>query len=311
MRNAMKQLSPRISASYALTDAINANFNTGIYYQLPAYTILGYRDSQSGQLVNQENGVRFIQSKHLVGGFEFNLPKNSRITIESFYKRYDNYPFLVEDSISLANLGADFGTIGNAPVSSTSKGKSYGMELLLQQKLYKGFYGLLSYTWVVSKFTDKEGNYVPSSWDNRHLVSLTGGKKFGKNWELGVRWLFTGGSPYTPFDVSKTVYRQNWDIRPYGVPDYNKLNTQRITSFHQLDIRIDKKYYFKRWSLDVYLDVQNAYNHITEFQESIDVQRDANGEIIVDPVNPDYYLPKFIQNTYGQILPTVGLIVEL
>jgi hypothetical protein len=311
MRNAMKQLSPRISASYSLTDAINANFNTGIYYQLPAYTILGYRDSQSGQLVNQENSVRFIQSKHLVGGFEFNLPKNSRITIESFYKRYDKYPFLLEDSISLANLGADFGTIGNAPVSSTSKGKSYGIELLLQQKLYKGFYGLLSYTWVVSKFTDKEDNYVPSSWDNRHLVSLTGGKKFGKNWELGVRWLFTGGSPYTPFDVSKTVYRQNWDIRPYGVPDYNKLNTQRISAFHQLDIRIDKKYYFKRWSLDVYLDVQNAYNHITEFQESIDVQRDANGEIIIDPVNPDYYVPKFIQNTYGQILPTVGLIVEL
>jgi hypothetical protein len=311
MSNPLKQLSPRISASYSITDAINANFNAGIYYQLPAYTILGYRDSQSAELINKGNGVTFIQSKHLVGGFEFNLQKNSRITIESFYKRYDNYPFLLEDSISLANLGADFGTIGNAPVTSTSKGKSYGIEFLVQQKLYKGFYGLLSYTWVVSKFTDKDANYVPSSWDNRHLVSLTGGKKFAKNWEVGVRWLFTGGSPYTPFDVPKTVYRQNWDVRPYGVPDYDKLNSQRITAFHQLDIRIDKKYYFKKWSLDVYLDVQNAYNHITEFQESIDVQRDTSGEIIIDPVNPDYYLPKFIQNTYGQILPTVGLIVEL
>jgi hypothetical protein len=163
----------------------------------------------------------------------------------------------------------------------------------------------------VSKFTGKEGNYISSSWDNRHLVSLTGGKKFGRNWELGVRWLFTGGSPYTPFDVQKTVYRENWDVRPFGVPDYDQLNTQRITAFHQLDIRIDKKYYFKRWSLDVYLDVQNAYNHVTEFQENIDVQRDTNGEIIIDPVNPDYYVPKFIQNTYGQILPTVGLIIEL
>jgi hypothetical protein len=311
MKNPIDQLSPRISASYSLTPSINANVNTGIYYQLPAYTILGYRDSQEGELTNKDNGVTFIQSKHLVGGFEFNLPQNARITVEGFYKRYNNYPFLLEDSITLANLGADFGTIGNAPVSSTAKGRSYGLEFLLQQKLYNGFFGLLSYTWVRSEFSDKHGSYVPSSWDNRHLVSLTAGKKFGKNWELGIRWLFTGGSPYTPYDVPNTVYRQNWDVRPYGVPDYNQLNTERISAFHQLDLRIDKKYFFKKWSIDVYLDIQNAYNQITEFQDNIDVQRDANGVILVDPNNPDYYLPKFIQNTYGQILPTVGLIVEL
>jgi hypothetical protein len=99
-------------------------------------------------------------------------------------------------------------------------------------------------------------------------------------------------------------------VRPYGVPDYNLLNTERISSFHQLDIRIDKKYFFSRWSLDIYLDIQNAYNHVTQFQDNIDVQRDGSGAILVDPDNPDYYLPKFIQNTYGQILPTIGLIVE-
>jgi len=311
MNNPFDQLSPRLSASYSITPSINANVNTGIYYQLPAYTILGYRDSQTGELTNKRNGVVYIQSKHLVGGFEFNLPQNARITFEGFYKRYGNYPFLLEDSIALANLGADFGTIGNAPVTSSAKGRSYGIEFLLQQKLYRGFFGLLSYTWVRSEFSDKRGSYVPSSWDNRHLVSLTAGKKFGRNWELGIRWLFTGGSPYTPYDVSNTVYRQNWDVRPYGVPDYNQLNTQRISAFHQLDLRIDKKYFFKKWSIDVYLDIQNAYNLVTEFQDNIDVQRDASGVILVDPDNPYYYLPKFIQNTYGQILPTIGLIVEL
>ena len=311
MNNPIDQLSPRVSASYSLTPTIAANFNTGIYYQLPAYTILGYRDSQSGELTNKKNDVTFIRSKHLVGGFEFNLPQNAQITVEGFYKRYNNYPFLLEDSITLANLGADFGTIGNAPVSSSATGKSYGLEFLLQQKLYRGFFGLLSYTWVRSEFSDKRGNYIPSSWDNRHLVSLTAGKKFGRNWELGIRWLFTGGSPYTPYDVPRTVYRENWDVRPYGVPDYNQLNTERITAFHQLDLRIDKKYFFKKWSIDVYLDIQNAYNHVTEFQDAIDVQRDSSGAILVDPNNPDYYLPKFIQSTYGQILPTIGLIVEL
>ncbi len=311
MNNLLDQLSPRISASYALTPAINANFNTGIYYQLPAYTVLGYRDSQTNELVNKNNDVKYIRSNHLVAGLEFNLPLNSRITVEGFVKHYDQYPFLLQDSIPLANLGADFGIIGNAPVSSTSKGKSYGIEFLLQQKLFKGFYGLLSYTWVRSEFQDKNGIYVPSAWDNRNLVSLTGGKKFGRNWEIGIRWLFTGGAPYTPYNVQQTVLIDNWNVRPYGVPDYNQLNTRRISAFHQLDIRIDKKYFFKRWSLDVYFDVQNAYNQVTRFQDNIDIVRDANGQPVIDPVNADYYLPKYIQSTYGQFLPTLGVIVEL
>jgi len=311
MNNPLDQLSPRFSASYMLTKTININFNTGIYYQLPAYTVLGYRNSVTNELENKNNGVKYIRSKHLVGGLEFNLRNNSRFTIEGFYKLYDQYPFLLEDSISLANLGADFGVIGNAPVNSTSKGRSQGIEFLLQQKLYKGFYGILAYTFVRSEFEDKNQKMIASSWDNRHVVSLTGGKKFGKNWEIGVRWLFTGGSPYTPFDVQQTVRIENWNVRPYGVPNYDVLNSERISAYHQLDMRIDKKYFFKKWSLNVYFDVQNLYNHQTKFEENIDVVKDTNGNPVEDAGNPGYYIPKFIQNTSGQVLPTIGVIIEL
>lgn len=310
MNNLFEQFSPRFSASYKLRDNIAANFNTGIYYQLPAYTILGYRTS-TGELVNKENKLKYIRSKHLVAGLEFNLPRNARATVEGFYKLYDRYPFLLEDSISLANLGADFGIIGNAPVNSSSNGKSYGVEFLLQQKLYEGFYGLISYTWVRSMFEDKHGDFVPTAWDNRHLVSLTGGKRFGKNWELGVRWLFTGGGPFTPYNLNETLRIENWSVRPYGIPDYNQLNTGRTKAFHQLDIRIDKKYYFRKWSLNVYFDVQNAYSQVTKFQDNIDVMKDPWGQPIVNPENTEYYLPKYIQNTYGSVLPTIGVIVEL
>lgn len=311
MSNPVDQLSPRLSASYKINSTINLNFNTGIYYQLPAYTVLGYRNSVTNELENKENGVMYIRSKHVVGGVEFNLPSNARITVEGFYKLYDQYPFLLEDSISLANLGADFGVIGNAPVNSTSAGRSHGVELLLQQKLYRGFYGILAYTWVRSEFEDKDKKLISSSWDNRHVVSVTAGKRFGKNWEIGARWLFTGGSPYTPFNVQETIRIENWSVRPYGVPDYTQLNSKRISAFHQLDVRIDKKYFFKRWSLNIYVDIQNAYNYQTTFEDNIDVVRDGNGSPVEDGANPGFYIPKFIQNTSGQVLPTIGVIVEL
>jgi hypothetical protein len=111
--------------------------------------------------------------------------------------------------------------------------------------------------------------------------------------------------------VRETVRRENWDIRPFSVPDYARLNTARISSFHQLDVRIDKKYFFPKWSIDVYLDIQNVYGFTSKFQDNIDVQRDDAGNPLTDPANPDFYLPKYIQNTYGMILPTVGLIIEL
>ncbi len=311
MNNLLEQFSPRFSLSYHFTPNISFNFNTGIYYQLPAYTVLGYRNTETDGLENRLNGIKYIQNKQLVAGLEFLLNNNSRITIEGFYKKYNDYPFLIEDSISLANLGADFGVIGNAPVSPISQGRSYGIELLAQQKLFKGFYGLASYTFVVSEFQDKYGSYIPSSWDNRHLVSMTGGRKFKKNWELGLRWLFTGNSPFTPYDVQETVRKENWDVRGYAVEDYDQLNSRRTSSYHQLDVRIDKKYFFKKWSLDIYLDIQNIYNQQLQLPDFIDVEKDGNGAPLTNPVNNEYYIPKFIENVSGTVLPTIGIIVEL
>ena len=311
MGNPLDQFSPRFSASYYLTPSTSLNFNTGIYYQLPPYTVLGYRNSETGELENKENGVTYIRNKHLVTGLEFNLKKNTNISVEGFYKDYDNYPFLITDSINLANLGADFGVIGNDPVSSIGDGRSYGVELLAQQKLFKGFYGLLAYTYVRSEFTDKNNNLVPSAWDNRHIISLTGGKKFNRNWELGVRWLYSGGSPFTPYDIQRTVRKENWDIRGVGIPDYSRLNTERNSAFHQLDLRIDKKFFFNKWSLDVYFDIQNAYGYEVKLQDNIDVIRDDQGNPVEDPNNPGFYQPKFLENTSGTVLPTIGIIVEL
>ena len=101
--------------------------------------------------------------------------------------------------VSLANMGTDFGVIGNESVSPDSKGRAYGIEIMGQQKMVKGFYGILSYTWVRSEFTNADGAYKPSSWDSEHLLTLTAGKEFKKDWSLGFRWRYVHGRPSTPY----------------------------------------------------------------------------------------------------------------
>ncbi len=309
--NPLNQISPRFSASYRLKPNLFATANAGIYYQKPPYTVLGFRDNE-GVLVNQENNVQFIRNSQLIAGLEFIAPeKNRRFTMEAFYKKYSNYPSSIRNGIALANLGADFGVIGNEPVESNADGRAYGLEFLAQQRLFKNFYGIAALTLVRSEFTNPntEG-FVPSSWDNRFIVSLTAGKRFEKNWEFGARWRFLGGTPYTPFDVEESSLISNWDLRNQPILDYSQINAIRLPAFHQLDLRLDKKYFFEKWNLNWYVDIQNAYNFRAEQPPQLIPVRDAEGNIQVNPNDPSRYVLKFIENPAGTILPTVGLIVE-
>jgi hypothetical protein len=317
MSNPLEQLSPRFSLSYEITERLAFNFNTGIYYQLPPYTVLGYR--QDGVFFNKENGIKAIRSSHLVGGLEFNTASNSKISVESYYKAYRDYPFLLRDSVTLANLGGDFGVIGNEPAVARSQGRSYGLELLFQQRLFKGFYGIAAYTLGWSEFEDKNGRFIPSSWDARHIVNLTMGKKFGRDWEVGINWRFQSGLPATPF-AEESALVANWDANGRGIRDFDFLNTLRSQASNTIDIRVDKKWFFKKWSLNLYFDIENITgNSVGSDQLILDRRLDENNRPIGGPVidNPEAprdrqrYRLKTINDAQGTILPSIGIMVEI
>ena len=309
LMNPLNQLSPMLSAGFRLTEKWSINGNIARYHQLPAYTILGYRNT-NGELLNKTNDVKYIRADHFVLGTEYLTDFSSRFTVEGFYKSYSRYPYSLNDSISLANLGTDFGVVGNEVVRSTSNGRSYGVEFLYQQKLIKGFYGIVAYTFVNSEFNDKNNAYVPSSWDSKNIVSLTGGKRFKKGWEVGVRWLYSGGSPYTPIDVSTSSIKQVWDVNGRGLPDYSKLNSMRESAYHQLNFRVDKKFYFEKFAMNFYLDIQNLYAYKTKVAPVLLLVKDANGIALTDPTDPTKYQTKLVDQTSGILQPSLGIIIE-
>ncbi|MRT93061.1 TonB-dependent receptor [Ancylomarina sp. 16SWW S1-10-2] len=307
MNKPLEQFSPRLSASYAINPKLNLNFNVGRYFQLPAFTVMGFRDNENN-LANKK--TTYIQVDHLVGGIDFNPTPYSKISIEGFYKKYNNYPFLLTDSISMANLGGDFGVIGNEAAESTSEGRAYGIEILLQQKLSSSIYGLISYTWVRSEFKDKHGLYRPSSWDNRHILNITAGKKLARNWEVGMKFRLLEPAPYTPYNVELSAQKEIWDITNQGIPDWDRLNEKRNSTFHSLDIRIDKKWFFKKWSLNAYVDIQNIYNFKADTRHYLDILRDNNGNLIEGPNDSNKYYTYEIDYEAGTILPSIGLMIE-
>jgi len=309
MSNPLEQFSPRFSASYDLSEKWSINMNTGRYYLLPSYTSLGYRDS-NGTLVNKNNDIKYIQSDHLIGGFAYRPTGRSIITIEGFYKMYDRYPFSVNDSLVLAFKPVDFGVVGSEEITSIGEGHAYGFEVFSQNRFKNDFNLSLSYTFAVSEFKDTEGEYVSTSWDNRHILIITGTKKFKNDWFVGVKWRFAGGLPYTPYDLEVSSSILAWDLngRPYF--DYSQLNQLRFGAFHQLDFRVDKTFYFENASLKFYIDIQNAYNFKSDAQD-IYVNTDTDGNVQINPDDPSEYILRKIPNDgSGTVVPTLGIIVD-
>lgn len=302
------QFSPRLSLSYAVNDAININANVGRFFQLPPYTVLGFREQ--GELVNLANGVGYIQADHVVAGIEYFTKVNTKFSVEGFHKWYDRYPLLTQKGISLANLGGDFGVIGNEPAAPLSQGRASGVEFLAQQRLYKGFYGIVAYTFVRSEFTNADGDFAPSSWDYGHIINLTGGKRLPKNWEVGVNWRFQGGGPYTPFDVSTSALIPVWDATQQGIADWGRINSQRLPSFNQLNVRVDKRWYSERWTLNLYLDVENLLGSPLTGTPFLDVDRNENGQPVPDANDPTRYATKLVTNISTTRVPSIGVMVE-
>jgi hypothetical protein len=308
MSNLFRQISPRFSASYSLTPKLALNFNIGRYFQLPAYTTMGYR-LPDGELLNKTNGLRYIQADHIVAGVDFRRNDQSKITLEGFYKFYNYYPFSLRDSVSLASKGADFGVAGDEGVIPVSKGKAWGAELYFREKITRNIDATVSYTWVRSSFEDKHGEFIPSAWDNRNILNVSALASLKKNWDIGVKWRFVGGAPYTPYDFERSSLIEAWDAKGRGYLDYDEYNTQRLTVFHQLDLRVDKEYFFKKWSLNLYLDIQNLYNFKAEQPDELVQVRDEKGQpVLKDPLN---YELKYLTSESGTVLPTIGIIVEL
>jgi hypothetical protein len=307
MSNPFKQFSPRLSLNLGITERLSINFNTGIFFQLPAYTLLGFENA-NGDLLNQEN-LKYINNKQVVLGVQYATKNNSKLSVEGFLKLYDNYPFLLTDSLSFANLGGDFGIVGSEIADASSEGRAYGVEFLFQQKLFKGWFGIVAYTLYWSEFKDKTGVFVPSAWDARHIISLTGGKKFKKNWELGARWGVQGGSPYTPFDLVASANPQSFNTTGRGVRNFDALNSERTKWFHQLNVRVDKRWFFSKWSLNLYLDVQNIYNFQGESAPEFTVERDDAGIPILN--NMGTYNGSTFTSGAGTLIPSIGIVVKI
>ncbi len=273
--------SPRISFSLPLTASFSLNLSSGFYHQFPSYIWLNTFESNT-----KLKAVKVIQ---YIAGIEHILRSDIRFKLEAFYKDYSNYPAsTLRDYLVLANTGAGYGgsptnfdSFGLDPLISKGVGDAKGIEFSAQKRSSDvPHYALFSLTYSESKFKGLDGIYRNGSYDQRWIVNLSGGYIFNERWEASFKFRFATGSPYTPYNSDGTQSIENY-------------NTMRYPDSHSLDLRIDRRWNFERWTLIAYIDVQNIYNRSNP-----------------STINWDYKEMKSdIVSSIG-ILPSIGVSIE-
>lgn len=242
-------LSPRILSHWEITPRFAINGSFGLFLQEPPLLLL----SQTKKMED----LSTIQAHHYVAGLEYLVTADAKMTLEVYDKEYNYLPL---DPTNPTNSVIDDGRMMEEHfryyenLLSTGKAYARGIEFLLQKKLAKDFYGLISTSLFRCRYQDYNGTWHDRIYDNQYLFSVIGGYKPDNNWEFSIRWEIAGGVPYTPIDIQKSTAMNELIL------DQTKINGARYPDYHSLNLRVDRKFYFEHSSLSVYINLENAYN---------------------------------------------------
>ncbi|MFC1509417.1 TonB-dependent receptor plug domain-containing protein, partial [Candidatus Omnitrophota bacterium] len=289
--NGDSNVSPRIGARYRLSDNLWLNGAYGVHYQSPSYIMMTSHK-------NNKN-LKNYYTNQLVLGTEWFPKPEMRVTIEAYSKRYNDVP------VALSWTTPDPWDSSEGELVNSAKGHSEGIEFYLHRKMSTSYMYLISYSMYRAWFEDpRTGQERPWDFDHRNVLTVSGAKRWrlgGSGWYnnlrkkswykfaawllpfgdevlLSTKWRFAGGRPYT--DPSYLRQYHAWII-----PENTQFNSERFPDYHRFDVRLDRKFFFKNWSLIVYFDIMNIYGRDNVW----DFSRDEYGE--VETVNQFQTMP--------------------
>jgi hypothetical protein len=177
-------------------------------------------------------------------GVEQELSEELELSVEGFLNLLDNLVSRQPDERGVLRY------------DNAGTGRIFGAEFLLRYKADESFFGWVSYT-----LSRSERSWVPGEpsrlfyLDQTHILTALASFDLGSGWELGGRFRYVTGNLYTPceggiFSAISTAY-----LCLNGA-----FNSRRLAPFHQLDVRVDKRWVFSDFTLGAYLDLINAYN---------------------------------------------------
>ncbi|OGW37664.1 MAG: hypothetical protein A2010_17645 [Nitrospirae bacterium GWD2_57_9] len=226
---------PRLGAEYAVTGDTLITAGWGKYHELPA----GYQIIE--KLGNPD--LSYIQADHYVLGLDQQLVNGWSAKIEGYFKKLYNL-VVPHDTLNYINAGS---------------GRAYGAELLIKKNLTTNWWGWVSAAYAkTERRNDLTGQEFPSAYDQPYIINIVYNWKITPKWTFGAKWRYQSGAPFTP--VVGTYQDTTDPANPRTRPIYGPLGSERLPSYHRLDLRVAAEVWSGINKLEFYVEIVNAYN---------------------------------------------------
>ena len=268
-----QKLSPRIGFSYPISDKAKVHFNYGHFYQLPDYTYMYRRNTQSvdqNSVVGNYN-LDYEKTVQYSFGVKYALSTDYSVDISGYFK--DEF-----DKINSAAVRV--GGLTRQQYRNSDYGRGRGFEFTLEKRGGGYVNGQINYTYAFAygKASQANDNYLsdfylsrtpldeaPLDNDIRHSLktaiqvyvpSSVKPRLFGlpipNGWSLSVESIIESGAPYTPD-------RSYPNISTGSAEDIQR-NSLRLPATAVFDVRFSKDFRMIGFDMQGIFWVQNIFD---------------------------------------------------
>jgi len=270
--NKQAKVSPRFSLLYKGPWDINYRIAWGVFYQPPSF--IQYRLYESSV-----DNSGYQKATHYIAGIDKNFSDNINLSIEYYYKEYDNYIPAVKETNGRISFGEK---LNNA----AGFAKGIDLQLMLNfDRFY--FWGSYGYLIAREKIIGSNEGYYPRFTDQTHTLSAVLGVDLGSNWNVTLKGFYGSGYAFTP---SKIVIDQATNSIKWIKGDKN---SAYYPAYERADLTITKTINLFGNPLDLYFDIMNITNKRNIL--SLEYSLDSNGDSLVK------------ENKLFTIVPMVGI----
>jgi len=220
-------VSPRLTARYELVQgspstALKAG--SGLFHQPPGLAEV---------TLSEEHSLRSMRAFQNSLGVEQELSEQVELSVEGFFNLLDG----------LVSRHSD--DSGALVYDNAGTGRIFGAEMMLRYKADERFFGWLSYT-----LSRSERTWIPGEpsrlfyLDQTHILTALASVDLGRGWEIGGRFRYVSGNLYTPCHggIFSSISSEYLCLN-------GPINSERLPPFHQLDVRVDKRWVFPGFTL--------------------------------------------------------------
>lgn len=246
-------VSPRLHALLELGEGTTLRMGWGLYHQAQGIHELEAPDGETDFTPSEEAGQVALGLEHrLSDDFTARVEAYSRDTHRP--RRF--YLNLWREILAFPELDGDRRRL------DPTRGRARGVEFMAKRE---GEAWDWSASYALSSTAQKiEGDWVPQFWDQTHAFTFTLGYRPNVAWSLTGAWEIRSGWPITPQEyVVDTVSVFQGDGTQWPMwwrAEFGALNSARFPAYHRLDLRVNRRFLLNRGTLDVYVDLFNAYN---------------------------------------------------